>query len=114
RADLKKHDPFSFQMMESVWGKQQKVAKNSGIKASPGDLAGLQLDKIDLGTPVSGTKISLADLPGRPVLLLFWNAGSSSSLSSLPKLSAWDAELSDFGLTTVGIHQTGTAKYDVK
>jgi hypothetical protein len=113
RADLKKHDPVTYKLMEQVWGKQ-KVAKDPGSTPSPGDLPDLKLEQIDLGTPVLGPKVTAGDLRGRAVMVVLWNAGSPSSLACFPKVSAWDAELSDFGLATVAVHLTGTLKVEVE
>jgi hypothetical protein len=57
--------------------------------------------------------VTASDLKGRVTLLVLWNASSTSSLTFLPKAAAWDAELGDFGLTTVGVHMTGTKPRDV-
>jgi hypothetical protein len=113
RADLKKHDPVTYQVMEQVWGKQ-KVAREPGTTPSPGDLPDLKLDKIDLGNPVLGPKVAAEDLRGRAVLVVLWNAGSPSSLACFSKVSPWDAELSDFGLATVAVHLTGSQKVEVE
>jgi hypothetical protein len=113
RADLKKHDLATYQVMELVWSKQ-KVAKDSGSDPSPRKLQDLKLEQVDLGKPILGPKVTAADLRGRAVMLLLWNAGSTDSLACFSKVSAWDAELSDFGLLTVGIHFTGTSKQEVE
>jgi len=73
----------------------------------------LSLEKVKLGKPVAGPKVTPDDLKSRPVLLVLWNAGSTSSLSFLTKATAWDAELSEFGLATVGVHMTGNKPHDV-
>jgi hypothetical protein len=101
RADLKKHDPYTYKLMEKVWGKRKDdpVAKtNAAVSVS--------LDEIKLGQWVSRPKVTEPDLRGRPMLLLFWNAGSPPSLAALARLQAWNEELSDFGLVTVGVHLT--------
>ena len=113
RADLNKHDLETYRLMERVWGKQ-KLAKKSDSKSSAGKLQDVKLEQIDLGKPILGPKVMAADLRGRAVMLLLWNAASTSSLACFPKVSAWDAELSDFGLLTMGIHLTGTSKQEIE
>ncbi|MBI1915193.1 MAG: hypothetical protein HYS12_10710 [Planctomycetes bacterium] len=117
RADLKKHDPVSYKLMESVWGRPKESAADTRSTGTSSDLPSedlrLRLEAIALGRPVLGPRLSPGDLKGRAVMLLLWNAGSTSSLSSLPKLSAWDNELREFGLATVGIHLTGTKRFNV-
>jgi hypothetical protein len=112
RADLKKHDPLTYKMMEGVWGKQKEVAGKKPAAGTAPDL-NLRLTEIDLGKPVLGPKVAAGDLKGRAVLVVLWNAGSSSSLACFPKLAAWDGELSPFGLATVAVHLTGSKTVDV-
>jgi hypothetical protein len=117
RAELKKHDPVSFKLMESVWGRPKESAADTRATGSSSDLPSealnLRLEEIALGRPVLGPRLSMADLKGHPVLLLLWNAGSPSSLLSLPKLSTWDGELREYGLATIGVHLTGTKPHQV-
>jgi hypothetical protein len=68
---------------------------------------------LDLGTPVNGEKIAPADLAGKPVVLVLWNAGNGSSLSCLSRLQGWDDELRNFGLVTLAQHLTGKQTVDV-
>jgi hypothetical protein len=112
RAQLKKHDPVTYQLMEKLWGRGGQGGKAPSTGTTSGDPA-LQLAQIDLGRTVLGPPVTTENLAGRPVLVLLWNAGSPDSLSWVPKVSAWDTELSDFGLLTVGIHLTGSVKQDV-
>lgn len=108
RADLQKHDPFTYQFMESLWGKRKTVAATTESAVTPtSETLKLRLEDVKLGTPVSGPTLTLDGLRGRPVLLVLWNAGNESSLAAFQKLKAWDAELSDFGLVTVADHWTG-------
>ncbi len=109
--ELKKSDPATFKLMESTWGKRKSgtTAKVSRGRADPDVL----LTKLKLGKPVAGPTVSLDDLKGRPVLVVFWNAISPSSLTFLGKAAAWHNELSGFGLVTIGAHLTGTKEADV-
>src|SRR5262249_11789523 len=112
RAELKKHDPVTYSLMEKTWGKQKFALDTAAVSQSnAGDLS-LSLDKLDLGKPVMGPKVTLADLKGRVAAILYWNAKSDTSLSSFQKLAAWDTELAPFGLTTIGVHLTGKEAQD--
>lgn len=111
RADLQKHDPFTYQFMENLWGKRKQVAGATATPTGPSSEAlKLRLDDLTLGTPVSGPTRTLAELKNRPVLWILWNAGNPSSLSAFQKLKAWDGELGDFGLVTVADHWTGVGQ----
>jgi hypothetical protein len=109
--DLKKSDPATFKLLETIWGKPKAGATPQVSRGGPDPE--LRLDKVKLGKPAAGPKVDAADLKDRPVLLVLWNAGNTSSLSFLARATAWDAELSDFGLATVGVHMTGNKAQDV-
>lgn len=111
RADLKKHDPATHKLLETIWGKGKPKPAIAG--KGPAELPSLRLETIDLGRPVLGPKVNGADLKGRAVALVLWNAGSDSSLGCLAKVIAWDAELSNFGLATVAVHLTAKTNKDI-
>src|SRR5262249_19065533 len=109
--DLRKHDPVTYKLLESVWGKPKpgttpKVSRGS---ADPS----LLLSEVKLGKSVAGPKVSADDLKDRPVLVIFGNATTASSLTFLSRATAWDNELGAFGLATVGAHLTGNKEADV-
>jgi hypothetical protein len=109
--ELKKHDPATYKLLESIWGKPKP---GTTPKASRGGAdSSLALEKVKLGKSVTGPLVTTAELKDRPVLLVLWNGGSLSSLTFLAKAAAWDAELRDFGLATVGVHMTGNRPVDV-
>jgi hypothetical protein len=112
RDDLKKHDPATYKVMESVWGKSKTTTATKTQSAT--DLPDVELAAIDLGKHVLGPKFALPDLEGKPVLVIFWNVVSPSSLSCFSKVAAWDAELRPFGLTTIAVHLTGQQKVNVE
>jgi hypothetical protein len=109
--ELKKLDPTTFKLLESIWGKPKPGTTPKVVRG--GADSELLLEKVKLGKPVAGPTVAPDDLKGRPVLLVLWNAGSTSSLSFLAKATAWDAELSDFGLAAIGVHLTGKKAHDV-
>jgi hypothetical protein len=111
RAELKKHDAVTYSLMEKTWGKQKVALDPATTTRNTGDPT-LKLDKLELGKPVMGPKVALADLKGRVAAILYWNSISESSMSSFQKLSAWDTELNSFGLTTVAVHLSGKQQKD--
>ncbi|OAI49358.1 hypothetical protein AYO44_06400 [Planctomycetaceae bacterium SCGC AG-212-F19] len=111
RADLKKHDPAAFAYLERIWGKRALPATETTTAKSKGD-PDLKLDKIDLGKAVMGPPVTPTELKDKPVLIFYWNATTSSSMSFFPKVNAWDNELGNFGLSTLGVHLTGATKND--
>ena len=111
RADLKKHDPVTFKLMESTWGKTKTVAKAAsslpGVEAPP-------LGELDLGQPILGPRVTAKSLEGRPCLLVYWNGHSASSAACFTKIAAWSAELADFGLVTAAVHLTGAKPFAIQ
>jgi S1-C subfamily serine protease len=110
RADLKKHDPVTFKLMEATWGKARRE------KEEPAELAAHvqapPVDELPLGRHAMGPEVTSLTLKGRPSLVVYWNAVGSSSLLGLSKVAAWDAELRDFGLVTVAVHLDGKTAVD--
>ncbi|HEV3145683.1 MAG TPA: hypothetical protein VGZ47_17475, partial [Gemmataceae bacterium] len=101
RTDLKKNDPVTFKLMESIWGKTRLPDKPN--TASTQDFSRPLADVL-YGEHVFGPKISLDTLKGNPALLVYWNAGNPSSVYCFRKVLAWDSELADFGLKTAAFH----------
>jgi len=111
RVELKKHDPAAYTYLERIWGKRSGSTGETTTK-SRGD-PDLKLDKVELGKAVgAGPQVVRTELKDKPVLIFYWNATTSSSMSFFPKVNAWDNELSNFGLATVGVHLTGATKND--
>jgi hypothetical protein len=102
RADLKKNDPVAFRLMERVWGQTPlpPAAPNQTSRLPPG----FSLAEAVVGEPALGRKESIQTLQGQPVLLVYWNAKDASSLYCFRSVSAWYADLADFGLKIVAIH----------
>jgi hypothetical protein len=105
RADLKKHDPVTFKLLEQIWGKQKQVA---GSTPGADEFLDVTLDKLYWGKPLAGPPLDKTALQGKPALVFYWSARSTSSLSFLTRAVKWQAELGDHGLITVPIHLVGT------
>jgi hypothetical protein len=102
--ELKKHDPVTYKLMESLWGKPKPGTAPRAARGGPDD--DLRLEKVKLGRPVAGPAVAPDDLKDRAVFLVIWHALSPSSMTFLAKAAAWDADLRDFGLATVGVHSS--------
>ena len=105
-ADLKKHDPATFQFLESVWGKRADALAAGANKAPAPEVS---LAEIDFGTAVLGALPEASSLRGKPVMLVAWN---TTKPAWILKANAWNAEMSDFGLTIVGLHLNGRGQPD--
>lgn len=71
----------------------------------------IKVDGVQLGDNVMGTKLALADLQGRVVMLEFWGIRCGPCLASLPHVAKINDELSGFGLVVIGAHaQEGTTE----
>jgi hypothetical protein len=111
RAELKKHDPVTFKLMEGIWGKGP-VATNPSPVSKPVTSAPA-LSKAPFGTLLQGPPVTAASLTGVPVLLFYWTAAVPTSMVAMPKIMALDAEMADLGLRTVAIHLTPATRPDV-
>ncbi len=97
RADLKKHDPATFKLMESVWsGSASKAAGVAEVKPTA-DLS-VTLSDIAFGKPLSGPKFDPAAAKGTVVVVAFWGGSATNLLDRVAKL---DAELRPYGVTVV-------------
>ncbi len=100
RSQLAKHDPSTYQLMRRIWGNNplpESLVKTADLDVRLGD--------IRLGTPIDGSELGLADLEGKPLLVVLWNANSTSSLVAFPQLKRYHQELGLFGLQIVAVHR---------
>ena len=105
RADLKKHDPATFKLMETVWsGSASKAA--GATEAKPTADLSVKLADIAFGKPLSGPAFDPADAKGKVVVVAFWG-GSSTNL--LDRVAKWHAELQAHGLVVVAPYPFTTA-----
>src|SRR5690606_719123 len=74
----------------------------------------LTLEKLALGSAIQGELPPLSALKGKPVAVLVWNANSTDSMTSFPKMIDQDAKLRYFGLTTIALHLVSTRGEDQK
>ncbi len=109
RDDLKKHDPVSHQLMESIWGTGKKPVKTvAAAPVKPKSLAELNgADKFDLkiaiadiklGATVHGTEFKTEDAKDAVVILS--NFGGDELLV-IEKLARMHEELSPYGAKVV-------------
>jgi hypothetical protein len=105
-ADLKKHDPATFAFLEGVWGKRTGLPADAP-KAAPAPE--ITLAEIDFGTAVLGGLPEASSLRGRPVLVVAWN---TTKPAWILKANVWHNEMSDFGLTIIGLHLNGQGQPD--
>ena len=99
RQELKKHDPITFRLLESIWGRR----KNEKItaKEQPKYSLDISLTGLKLGKPLSGPLLVNDDLKGRVVLISYWEPSRDDVGPSLQKMQKWQNELGDYGLVVV-------------
>jgi len=121
RAELKKHDPKAYEMMEKLWGrvpeKKDPLAKGPRLPSKDGDgkfPLDLTIKNLRLGAPASGDLPEADERAGRPILLVLWSPGDPRMPQMLAKLNAAYAELKDFGLIVVGGYQTAVPPEEIK
>jgi hypothetical protein len=110
REELKKHDPASFRVLDSVWGvaaRKPDAAATTAAKKPKELTATNGSDKFDLtvkladvliGEVVHGPPLAAGDLAGKVVLLGFWGGEESAVLG---RLAAVHEELAPYGLRVV-------------
>lgn len=98
RADLKKHDPFTFKVLETVWA----GAKSTGAGVPPHSAkASLDLSlsaDVVFGEVVLGKVPEIDKLSGKVVLVGYWGGDFTNVLNRMDRLSS---ELADYGLVVV-------------
>ncbi len=105
RADLKKHDPATFKLMETVWsGSASKAA--GATEAKPTADLSVKLADIAFGKPLAGPAFDPADAAGKVVVVAFWGGSSTNFLDRVAK---WHAELQAYGVVVVAPYPFTTA-----
>ena len=110
RDDLKKHDPATFKLMETVWSASASKLAGKAEAKPTADLS-LKLGGILFGKPVTGPAFSAADAEGKVVVVAYWGGSSANLLDRVAKL---DAELKPYGLVTVAPYPFTTDDAAVK
>ena len=111
RDELKKHDPVSHQLLESIWGTAKKPFKPTGIAAKlkalsefngsdKFDLA-ISLGDIKIGKVIHGPEFKIEDAKGS--ILILSNFGGDELLV-LEKLAKMHDELSPYGIKVAVAH----------
>jgi hypothetical protein len=105
RADLKKHDPATFKLMETVWsGSASKTVGATAAKPTA-DLS-VKLADIAFGKPLSEPAFDPADAKGKIVVVACWGGSSTNLLDRVAKLHA---ELQSYGVVVVAPYPFATA-----
>src|SRR5262249_49731457 len=113
RADLKKHDPATFKLMESVWGaaavKTADAAKGAAPAPAKDDLS--LAAGVKLGTALAGAAPAADRLAGKVVLIAYWGAEFSNVLNRVERLND---ELGPYGLVVLAPHAYDVPAAEVK
>jgi hypothetical protein len=103
RADLQKHDPATFKLMETVWAgaaKKTETGKASGPSdgSDKFDLALTLSADVKFGPTVAGPEPAADALSGKVVVIGYWGGEFSNVLNRLDRLHD---ELAPYGLVAV-------------
>jgi hypothetical protein len=100
RDDLKKHDPVTFKLMESVWGKPA-VTDSAKIPLPHTEKASTELSfpaDVKFGLTITGPKPDPEKMTGKVVLIGYWGYFFTNVLD---RFDALHNELSDYGLEVI-------------
>ena len=110
RDDLKKHDPATFKLMETVWaGSASKAVAGKGAKPAA-DLT-VKLADFAFGTPLGGPAFDPKEAEGKVTVVAYWG-GYSANL--LDRVAGLHAELKDYGLIAVAPYRYNTPEAAVR
>jgi hypothetical protein len=115
REELKRHDPVTFKLMESLWGKpRDSIAKKGDEPKSLSESKfslDVALDQFKWGEQIGGPALKPKDdLHGRVVVINFWVTFIPESLAGLSRLAQLHEELNDFGLVVVAAYGPGGSR----
>lgn len=106
-ADLKKHDPASYKLMEEFWGKKKDAVKTAkkidGIPETDLPLT-VTWKSVAFGKQIHGPTADPKAVTGRLLVLHSWRADDPSCVSTLGKMQQLHEELAPFGLSVVSGH----------
>ena len=122
RAELKKHDPKGYDLMYKLWGpvperKDPAAAKGPKLASPDGDGKydlKLTTERLRLGKVLAGDLPPTSAWAGRPGLVFLFPIDDERAVALLPRMSAWQTELKDFGLIAVGSEIEGIDEDDAK
>jgi hypothetical protein len=102
--ELKKHDPATYKIMESIWGKKADKEASATASGSGGSKFDVDIprDSFEFGDPVLHALADPAKERGRVVVLYFWDAAIGESLFGLMRLNVLYDELRDYGAVFIG------------
>ena len=112
RRELQDHDPVTFKLMETAWGKSastktSRLAAMTPLLGNNGadqhDL-GIKLSEVQFGESVHGAELSADDLAGKVTVIASWGDRDAVVLKKLAELND---ELGPYGVRTVVIAAEG-------
>jgi len=100
RDDLRKHDDYTYRLMEATWGKAatSTAAKDPDPRANTEYELDLNYTKVRFPEPLRGPRLEAESLKGKVFLYVYWTPEVTAALTILSKLQSWHEELNDFGL----------------
>jgi len=106
RADLKKHDPQTYKMIEKFWSRAasaESARSMTGTKREkpPEDLSKVVLGKMEPGPMVQKNAPSFLKRQGRLLAMAFWHDDISSSLQDLERLKKFQDRLPEWGMEMI-------------
>jgi toxin lethal factor len=106
RADLETHDPVTFRLMKSVWGKAKRAENTAFDPRNEGDKFSLAISYagMNLGNPMVGPPRTPDQFKGKVVLFAYWAPKLPSAVTVLEKMQSWHDEMADLGLEVVGFN----------
>ena len=115
RADLAKHDPASFKLMESIWsGAAKKNATAKKTAADGSDVFDLKItlrEDIKFGQVAAGPAPTADSLAGKVVVIGYWGGSSANVLNKLDRIHQ---ELAPYGLIAIAPCATGKTIEEIR
>ncbi|HJZ58192.1 MAG TPA: hypothetical protein VKE74_24835 [Gemmataceae bacterium] len=104
RADLEKHDPVSFKLMESIWsgpGKKSATAAKTAGRPDGSDQFDLGITlpaSLKFGPTVVGPEPTAESVAGKVVVIAYWGKNTANLLNRLDRLHE---ELAPYGVVAI-------------
>ena len=102
RAELKKHDPVSFKILDAIWASPARPDAPPSLPDSGAKKFDLTVTATDvsLGDLLAGKPLTEEDAAGRVVVVLFWHPQDATILTRAGQLAE---ELGGFGVRVVAV-----------